>query len=292
MHVRRTPTGRGATTPRSSSGRPRRLLVAALTVTGVVVLAGVSGTSALQPVRGAAAAALGPLERFLGPGDDELSAARDDSARLATRLAAAQREVAARAAVAGILEQPALAGATVVPARVVAVGARGAAGPERVTIDVGSRDGVEVDRTVVAAEGLVGRVVSVAPWTSDVLLLGSPDLAVGVRVGPRGVLGKASGAALAGGTRPDPGLLSFALVDRGGATTGVSVTTLCSVGDRPFVAGIPVGTVTTVHLGVGRLAPTGTVAPAVDTTTLDVVAVVLTAGRATPRPAATGAGPG
>ena len=29
------------------------------------------------------------------------------------------------------------------------------------------------DRTVVAAQGLVGRVVSVAPWTSDVLLVGS-----------------------------------------------------------------------------------------------------------------------
>ena len=84
-------------------------------VTVVVVLAGVSGTSALEPVRGAAAAALGPLERLLGPKDDELSAARAESAQLTTRLAAAQREVAARSAVAGILEQPALAGATVVP---------------------------------------------------------------------------------------------------------------------------------------------------------------------------------
>ena len=116
-----------------------------------------------------------------------------------------------------------------------------------------------------AAEGLVGRVVSVAPWTSDVLLVGSPDLTVGVRVGPRGVLGEASGAALAGGARPEPGLLSFALVDRGTATVGDVVTTLGSVGDRPYVPGIPVGTVTTVHLGVGRLAPTGTVTPAVDT---------------------------
>ena len=67
-------------------------------------------------------------------------------------------------------------------------------------------------------------------------------------------------------------------------TTGDVVTTLGSVGGRPFVPGIPVGTVTTVHLGVGRLAPTGTVTPAVDTTSLDVVAVVLTAGRADPAP--------
>src|SRR6187431_3836713 len=81
---------------------------------------------------------------------------------------------------------------------------------------------------------------------SDVLLVGSADLTVGVRVGPRGVLGEASGAAVAGGARPEPGLLSFALVDRGAATVGDVVTTLGSVGDRPFVPGIPVGAVATV----------------------------------------------
>lgn len=291
MHVRRTPAGRGTgTSGRGASPRSRRLLTVALVVTGLVVVLGVSGATGLEPVRGAAATVLGPLERLLGPGDDELSASRADQAALATRLAAAQREVAALHATAGILEDAALAGARLVPARVVAVGASGPAGPERVTIDAGSRDGVEVDRTVVAAEGLVGRVVSVAPWTSDVLVVGSPDLVVGVRVGPRGVLGEASGAAPAGGARPEPGLLSFALVDRGAALAGDGVTTLGSVGDRPFVPGIRVGTVRTVQLGVGRLAPTGTVTPAVDTTSLDVVAVVLTAGRSTPRPTTTGTG--
>ncbi len=291
MHVRRTPTGRGpVTSGRGTSTRSRRLLTVALVLTALVVALGASGAAGLEPVRGAAAAVLGPLERLLGPGDDEVSAARAEQAALATRLAAAQREVAALHGVAGILESPALAGARLVPARVVAVGASGPAGPERVTIDAGSRDGVEVDRTVVAAQGLVGRVVSVAPWTSDVLLVGSPDLAVGVRVGPQGVLGEVSGAALAGGARPAPGLLSFALVDRGTATTGDVVTTLGSVGERPYVPGIPVGRVDTVHRVVGQVAPTGTVTPAVDTTTLDVVAVVLTAGRGTPRPVATGTG--
>ena len=291
MHVRRTPTGRGLGAPgRGTSSRGRRILTAAIALTAFVVALGVSGATGAEPVRTAAATVLGPLERLLGPGDDEVSAARAEQAALATRLAAAQREVAALHGSAGILEIPALAGARLVPARVVAVGASGPAGPERVTIDAGSRDGVEVDRTVVAADGLVGRVVSVAPWTSDVLLLGSPDLTVGVRVGPRGVLGEASGAALAGGARPDPGQLSFALVDRGAALVGDVVTTLGSVGDRPYVAGVTVGTVATVQLGVGRLAPAGTVTPAVDPTSLDVVAVVLTAPRGTPRPAATGGG--
>ena len=283
MHVRRTATTR--TSPRS-----RRLLTSGLVVTGLVVALGVSGAAGLEPVRGAAATALGPFERLLGPGADEASTARAEAAALSTRLAAAQREVAALHGSAGVLESPVLAGARLVPARVVAVGAAGPAGPERVTIDAGSRDGVEVDRTVVAAQGLVGRVVSVAPWTSDVLIVGSADLTVGVRVGPRGVLGEASGAALAGGARPGPGRLSLALVDRGTASAGDVVTTLGSVGDRPFVPGIAVGTVSSVRLGVGRLAPTGTLTPAVDTTSLDVVAVVLTAGRDAPRPVATGTG--
>ena len=56
--------------------------------------------------------------------------------------------------------------------------------------------------------------------------------------------------------------------------------------------GIPVGT---VDHGATRASagspPTGTIDPAVDTTTLDVVAVVLTAGRArTARPVVTGTG--
>lgn len=284
MHVRRTPPGAGTST------RSRRLLTAALVVTGLVVALGASGAAGLEPVRTASATVLGPLERLLGPGDDEVSAARAEQALLATRLAAAQREVAALHGVSGVLESPALAGARLVPARVVAVGASGPGGPERVTIDAGSRDGVQVDRTVVAAHGLVGRVVSVAPFTSDVLLVGSPDLTVGVRVGPQGVLGEASGAALEGGARPPAGRLSLALVDRGSATTGDAVTTLGSVGDRPFVPGIAVGTVVDVHLGVGRLAPTGTLTPAVDTRSLDVVAVVLTVPRTTPRPVATGTG--
>ena len=68
MHVRRTPTSRGrAVSGRGTSTRSRRLLTAALAVTGLVVALGVSGAAGLEPVRGAAATVLGPLERLLGP---------------------------------------------------------------------------------------------------------------------------------------------------------------------------------------------------------------------------------
>lgn len=286
MHVRRSRAStRVARAPRGH--RSRRLLAAALVGTGLVVALGASGASGFEPVRGAAASVLGPLERALGPGEDAVSRARTEQAALAARLAVAERAVGATPDLTALLADPTLAGMPLVAARVVAVGASGPAGPERVTIDAGSRDGVEVDRTVVTAQGLVGRVVSVAPWTSDVLLLGSPGLAVGVRVGERGVLGEASGSAVTGASRPAPGLLSLGLVERGSMTRADAVTTLGSVGGRPYVAGIRVGTVRDVDPGVGRLAPTGTLTPAVDPTTLDVVAVVLGGERSTPRPVVT-----
>ncbi|HET6968977.1 MAG TPA: hypothetical protein VFI44_11890, partial [Ornithinibacter sp.] len=147
MHVRRTPgSTRAASTSRTP--RSRRLLTGALAATALVVAVGVSGAGGFEPVRGAAATVLGPLERALGPGEDAVSRARAEQAALAARLAVAERTLAAGPDLGALLADPALAGLPLVAARVVAVGASGPAGPERVTIDAGSRDGVEVDRTV------------------------------------------------------------------------------------------------------------------------------------------------
>ncbi|QNN50215.1 hypothetical protein H9L10_03990 [Phycicoccus endophyticus] len=168
------------------------------------------------------------------------------------------------------------------------MGDPGPAGPERVTIDVGTRDGVEADRTVLCADGLVGRVERAGPWTSDVLLLGAAEVTVGVRVGTAGTLGEASGTAQPGAPVADPGTLSLALLDTAPLRRGATVRTLGSPGGRPFAPGVRVGVVTRVRSGAGRLAATGVVTPAVDPGTLDVVGVVVGASRSRPRPAATG----
>ncbi len=269
----------------------RRFLLAALAATALVLAVDLSGAADLTPVRTTAAAVLGPLERLAGPDADEVSRLRAENLGLSTRLEAAQREAAAAPTLAAIVADPSLSGASLVPARVVAVGASGPAGPERVTIDVGSRDGVETDRAVVAQGGLVGRVVAVAPWTSDVVLVGGPDLAVGVRVGEDGVLAQASGSAIAGAPRLEPGSLSLSLVESGSMRLGDTVTTLGSVGGTPYPPGVRVGTVSAVDPVVGRVAPTGSLVLSVDPTTLDVVAVLVDGPRSTPRPSVTG-GPG
>ncbi len=265
----------------------RRLAVGLVVLTAAALLLDLSGTVDLSRARGVAAAALGPLERAVGPTDDIVSAAEAETTRTAAELAGVRRRLAESSDATALLADPALGGRSLVLARVVAVGASGPAGPERVTIDAGSRDGVVPDTTVVSADGLVGRVVGVAPWTSDVLLVGAPDLVVGVRVGSRGVLGEASGSATGGAAAPEPGRLALGLVERGRMSRGDEVRTLGSVGGRPFVAGIRVGRVGSVERSAGRLSDTGTVVPSVDTTSLDVVAVVLDPVRATPRPAVT-----
>jgi rod shape-determining protein MreC len=58
-----------------------------------------------------------------------------------------------------------------------------------VIIDRGSFDDVTVDTPVIAAEGLVGRVIDVYPFTSKVLLIIDPDSAVSARLASTGERG-------------------------------------------------------------------------------------------------------
>lgn len=266
----------------------RRLLVVLLAVTVAVLGLDVAGGPGVAELRSAGGAAFGPLERILSPG-----AGRDDAATAGAQDRVLHDQLVAQTRVARALDEltgaPDLAGSTFLPARVVGVGRQGASGPERVTLDVGSRDGVEVERSVVAADGLVGRVVAVSPWTCDVLLVGSADLVVGVRVGRSGTLGSV-GSGARGPQRRPAGQLNLTVVERGSVRPGDVVTTLGSVGGTPFPAGLRVGTVEEVDQAPGDLTPTAAVRPAVDLTTLDVVGVLLDGPRSTPRPSSSGTG--
>ena len=275
----------------ASDRRRGRLIALAVLATVALVLVDIVGGPGPGLLRRGAATVLGPLERVLAPagqpGEEALQRQND---RLSSELRQARLAGADGAAVAALLASPSTSGARVVPARVVGVGAPGPQGIVRITIDVGSRDGVSADRTVVSGAGLVGRVASVAPWTSDVLVVGGPDVAVGVRVGAPGTLATVGGAA-AKDTERDAGELGLSLVETGSLRVGDEVHTLGSVDGRPFVPGVLVGTVSAVEPQHGRLAPSGTVHPAVDVAALSVVGVLLTAPRSTPRAAATGGAP-
>lgn len=63
-----------------------------------------------------------------------------------------------------------------------------------VTIDRGSSDGVTLDMPVIAADGLVGRVVKVSRSDSIVMLITDPDSRVGVKLASSGERGLLLGA--------------------------------------------------------------------------------------------------
>ena len=58
---------------------------------------------------------------------------------------------------------------------------------QRLLLDAGSRDGVEVGQTVIDAGGLIGQIIAVLPTTATVLLITDPDHAVPVVVARTGV---------------------------------------------------------------------------------------------------------
>jgi rod shape-determining protein MreC len=277
---------------RDRLGRAERrrglVLPVLLALTLAVVLVDLAGVAWTSRLREGGAVALGPVLRGLSGGDATVDRLARERNALADDLRRTRLTLAGDRGANDLLAHPALAGARLVPARVVGIGAVAADGAQRLTIDVGSRDGVGADLSVVSGDGLVGRVVEVGPWTSDVLLLGAQDAAVGVRVGGTGRLGLVGGAGTRGQAR-GAGELGLSLVEPGSVQVGDAVTTLGSPTGRPFVAGLRVGTVTRVDPQSGRLTGTAVVAPTVDLGTLDVVAVVRAGARTTPRPSASGA---
>lgn len=270
------------------SRRPRRRLLTALVALTLLVLAlDVSGGPGPQSLRAAGGVVFGPLERLVAsPASTPVDASRLREARGEAALADRLELTRQLDSLAG---SPGTRGRQLLAARVVAVGRQGPAGPERVTVDVGSRDGVRADLAVVTADGLAGRVVAVSPWTSDVLLLGSADLVVAVRSGRDGVLGSVGSGARGPHRRP-AGQLALAAVQRGRLAPGDVVTTLGSPGGVPFPPGLRVGRVTDVDPAVGAVAPSAGLLPAVDVTRLGLVGVLLGSGRSVPRPVLTGAG--
>ncbi|WP_323097051.1 rod shape-determining protein MreC [Intrasporangium sp. YIM S08009] len=275
----------------------RRLLGLLVAATLGLLVADLAGSGVTDAVRRASGVVVGPVQRVLaGASPGDLSRLEAENVRLRAVVADQQRALDDVARLRSVLGAEVLATHAFVPGRVVGT-ALGPLGGRNLTIDVGSRDGVEPDSTVVAAEGLVGRVVSVSPWTSDVQVLGSTGSVVGVRVGPAGTLATVAAPGTADREVRPRGSLILSFIQPGTPVVGDVVRTLGSVDERPYVAGVVVGTVTDVDAESGRMTRTATVRPAVDADAIDVVAVLVPRARATPRPvqqpatgAATGAG--
>ena len=128
--------------------------------------------------------------------------------------------------------------------------------------------------------GFVGTVTQVSQDTSTVLLAGDATSVVGVQMVGSGEIGAVTGT---GKSMSGSAMLRLSLFDaNAGLQPGQQVDTYASVGDRPEVPGVPVGTIVSVRSNAGALTQTALVKPFVNFTALGVVGIVVQVPRHNP----------
>jgi rod shape-determining protein MreC len=271
--------------------RTRVVLACLLTVALALIATDYLGGSApLRAIGGAAfgtaeraiSSVTGPIAGFFERGADAAGAGRRAQAlerqliKLRAQLSSEKLSRTDYTQLVKLLRLSRRAGNRIVAATVIAVGQ---GYDQAVTLDAGSRDGIRPEETVLNASGLVGTVTSVNPWTCTVLLATSTTAVAGVRLPASGQMGWVTGTAMS--LSGSDVLRLHVLGPSSAVAPGQQLVTSASVGDRPYVAGVPVGVVTRVATGAG-LTRTALVRPFVDFTALDVVGVVITPNRSGP----------
>jgi rod shape-determining protein MreC len=137
-----------------------------------------------------------------------------------------------------------------------------------VVVDRGARDGVSRNAPVVAADGLVGRVIAVTPTTAQVMLITDARSAVGV------VLQQSREAGVVDGLGER--LLRLKYISRAREIALGELAVSSGLGGV-FPRGLPVGVVTSVIREQGAVYQEARVRPAVDLDHLEEVLVVIEA---------------
>ncbi|GAA1476211.1 rod shape-determining protein MreC [Nocardioides aestuarii] len=274
--------------------RPSRALLVALVLAcaSLIVLdVQGDGDSPLEPVRAAVGEVFGPVENataavvrpiaaipdFFRTRDSlkaELSSLEAENAELRSQVARSGFDRNRLAEYDGLTAAADNLGQALVPARVVGIGPSQSFS-RTVTIDAGSDAGITPDQTVLNADGLVGRVLRTTRTTATVLLVIDTGSVVGGRVGESMEMGFLRGR----GDLGAEGKLDLELVDQAEVPAKHdAVVTWGSDGGAPYVAGVPVGRVTSVYSSIRETAQRAVIEPFVDFGALDLVGVVVPSG--------------
>jgi len=230
-------------------------------------------TTSLAPFESGLNRLLSPVRR-LGVGVTDLFATRAENQRLRDEVEELRERRRAygdlereRDELRALLEYRDTAELTTTPARVIAVS------PSNfewtVTIDAGERDGVTRGMAVVAAEGLVGRVLTTTSGASRVLLAVGPNFSVAARSVSTSALGLVDGR----GSEP----MRFGPLDPRQTVADTDEIVTATFPGSAIPAGIPIGRIVAQESGRTRLSRTYDLLPFVDVTRLDHVLVVLAA---------------
>ena len=201
-----------------------RLVLGVLLIAAVALITVDFRDSGSSPVRGAGAGFFGPVERVTsdvtspvsrvfnwvtgGPSaDSKIAALQAANARLRAELSSAQLSQADEAQLSSLLRLVGRGGYRIVAASVIAAGEDYA---NSVTLDVGSRDGVRAQETVLNGDGLVGTVTQVSTDTSTVLLATDASSVVGARMAGSNQIGAVTGT---GKSLSGPSVMQLRLFD-------------------------------------------------------------------------------
>ena len=266
--------------------RRTRLVLGVLLIAAIILITLDFRDGGASPARSVGADVFGPVERVTHDVTDPVARLFDSitggpsaqgtvatlqrqNADLRAELSAAQLSKAAQQQLAQLLQFDA-DGYRIVTANVIAAGGDFS---DTVTLDAGSRDGIRPDETVINGFGFVGTVTQVSRDTSTVLLANDASSVVGVQMTGGGEIGAVTGT---GKSLSGSALLRLSLFDANATLEpGQQVITYASVGDRPEVPGVPVGTIVSVSGSAGALTQTAMVRPYVNFTALGVVGVVV-----------------
>jgi rod shape-determining protein MreC len=240
-----------------------------------------SGASAAHSAGGAV---FGPVEQLAGDvaspfvgiyhaasGNEgsEIANLQKQNDQLRAELSSTQLGQADSAQLKSMLRMTGKSGYRVVPATMIAAGGEYS---DTVTINAGTKEGVAANETVLNGNGLVGTVISADSGTATVQLATDGASTVGVRLAGGNAIGALTGT---GRTMTSQNELRLTLFSASATMRpGDALVTFGSVGGRPYVAGVPVGTVQTVTSQPGALTQTALVKPFVDFTGLGVLGVV------------------
>ena len=274
--------------------RRTRLVLGVLLIVAIALITLDFRDGGASPARNVGADVFGPIERVTHDVTDPVASLFDsitggpsaqstianlqqENAALRAQLSSARLSKTARQQLTQLLQLDA-GGYRIMAANVIAAGGDYS---DTVTLDVGRSDGIKQDETVLNGSGFVGTVTQVSEDTSTVVLADDASSVIGVQLQGSGEIGAVTGT---GKSTSGSAMLHLALFDANVVLEpGQQVDTFASVGDRPEVPGVPVGTVVSVHSSPGSLTQTALVRPFVDFTALGVVGVVVQVPNHNPR---------
>lgn len=261
------------------------LFLITLDLRGVSLITGLRhGTqSVLGPFQRAASSAFSPVGSFfsdiahLGRTRAELNSLESQNSQLRSTLIDRKNIESQIKQLKSVLNLAGTGGYKIVSAKVISQG-NSASFSQSITIDIGANAHITRDMTVIGGDGLVGVVKEVYASTALVMLESDPSFRVGVRIAGSQEIGILSGQ----GT--DRAILQL-LDSQTTVKVGDVLLARGSEGGKPFVPGVPVGTVTSVPNSAGSVSQLAEVQFYTHLHTLGIVAVVVSPPIADPRDA-------